>query len=118
MDAIFLATLFVEYATLQMKLEEVEHKIEKAVLEKGETVKIAGVTAKYYRPTRGTPDYKGIAENSLPANFDLSPFSTTSIRWKEVCQALRIPIPEGEPIPARVSISFSSGDLQETPQSP
>lgn len=111
MNDIELAALFLEYAGLEMQLEEVANKIEKAILEKGETVKIAGVTAKYYRPSYGLPDYESLAKPSIPSNFDLSPFSTTSIRWKEVCQALGIDIPKGEPTPARVVIKFTSGDL-------
>ena len=92
MDDIELTQLFVDYAVATKKLQELRSLIEPEVLQRGETVKIAGVTATYYRSSTGTPNYKEVAEADMPKDFDLKPFSTvtTSVRWKEVCDALGI----------------------------
>jgi hypothetical protein len=76
------------------------------VLEIGETRKIAGVTATYYKPSHETPDYEGAAKSAMPADFDLSPFQTTSVStsWKSVCDSLFVIPAEGAEKPARVTV--------------
>jgi hypothetical protein len=106
MDEIELTQLFVKYAEAKRAMEEWRAKIEAAVLEIGETRKIAGVTATYYKPSHETPDYEGAAKSAMPDDFDISPFSTTttSVSWKSVCDALFIIPAEGKEKPARVAI--------------
>jgi hypothetical protein len=53
MNAIELTQLFVQYATLSEQLAVVKSKIEKEILILGESTKIAGVTATYYKPSNG-----------------------------------------------------------------
>lgn len=106
MDEIELTQLFVEYAECNKKMAELKHKIEMAILERGETVKIAGVTASYYKPAFEKPDYEAAAKTFMPPDFDLAPFSTvtTSVRWKDVCEALSIVASPSEEKPARVVV--------------
>ena len=106
MNAKDLAGLFVEYAEVKEKAEELKAKIEKAVLENGVSVTIAGVKATYYQPSYGTPDYRSAAIAAMPHDFDLSPFTkvTESTSWKDVCEALQVEAPAGEEKPARVVV--------------
>lgn len=106
MNEIELTQLFVEYAECNKKFAELKAKIEAAVLERGETTKIAGVTASYYKLSQETPDYESAAKSSMPEDFDVTPFSTitTSTRWKEICEALGVVAPAGKEKPARVVV--------------
>lgn len=106
MNEIELTQLFVEYAETTKKSAELKAKIEAAVLERGETTKIAGVTASYYKPSFETPDYESAACEVIPEDFDYSPFSTitTSIRWKEICEHVGVVAPVGKEKPARVVV--------------
>lgn len=87
MDAIELTQLFVEAAETRKRLAEVESAITAAVLEMGETQKIAGVKATYYKPGFTTPNYEAAARANLPDYYDLEPYTTvrTSVKWKDVC---------------------------------
>jgi len=106
MNEIELTQLFVEYAECNKKMAELKSKIESAVLERGETVKIAGVSASYYKPSFETPDYQHAAKSAMPENFNLAPFSTTTtvVRWKEICDSLFIIVANGPEKPARVVV--------------
>jgi hypothetical protein len=106
MDEIELTHLFVKYAEAKKAMEEMRAKIEAAVLEIGETRKIAGVTATYYKPSHETPDYEGAAKSAMPVDFDITPFSTftTSVSWKSVCDALFIVPAQGAEKPASVKV--------------
>jgi hypothetical protein len=106
MDEIELTELFVSYSKAMKVMAELKTKIEAAVLERGETVKIAGVTATYYKPSFETPDYENAAKAAVPEGFDYVPFSTvtTSVRWKEVCEAIGVAAPAGKEKPARVVV--------------
>ena len=106
MDEIELTELFVSYSKAMKVMAELKTKIEAAVLERGETVKIAGVTATYYKPSFETPDYENAAKAAVPEGFDYVPFSTvtTSIRWKDICEYLAVIAPAGKEKPARVVV--------------
>ena len=106
MDEIDLTQLFVDYANTKKYLDELAKKISWAILDIGETRKVAGVTATYYKPSHETPDYEGAAKSVMPPDFDLTPFSTvsTSVSWKSVCDALFIIPAEGKEKPASVKI--------------
>jgi hypothetical protein len=107
MNEIELTRLFVDYAESLKKSAELKSKIEAAVLERGETVKIAGISASYYKASFETPDYKGVARAVMPKDFNIMPFSTTTVstRWKEICEYLSIDVPAGAEKPARVVVS-------------
>lgn len=51
MDDIELAKLFVEYKETSSRLTQLRVRIEDAVMKKKESVKIAGVTATFYKPS-------------------------------------------------------------------
>jgi hypothetical protein len=89
MNDIELAKLFVEYSETKAKLDELAMYIETAVLEKSETVKLAGVTATYYKPSMDV-DYETAAKSILPDYFDILPYSNiiTKVRWKDICEYL------------------------------
>lgn len=101
-----LAQLFVKFAELRDQIAGIEEKIKAAVLEIGESRKIAGVTATYYKPSHETPDYEGAARSHGLDGFDLSPYTTTTVivSWKSVCDALFITPAEGREKPARVTV--------------
>lgn len=107
MNEIELTQLFVDYAESLKKSAELKTQIESAVLERGETIKIAGVSASYYKQSFETPDYKGAARSAMPQDFDVIPFSTTTVstRWKEICEHLSVDVPVGVEKPARVVVS-------------
>lgn len=90
MDDIELARAFVTYATIKKQLADLEELIQKAVLEKGESVKLAGITASYYKPAVDV-DYEKAARSAMPEDFDLLPYSTikTVVRWKDVCDVVK-----------------------------
>ena len=103
-----LAQLFVNYAETNKKAELIEEQIKAEMLLRQESQKMAGVEAKYYQEGHETPDYENTAKASMPKNFDLSPYSTTktTTKWKEVCEAIGVEAPMGEPTPARVLVSM------------
>lgn len=106
MDELKLTELFIRYAQIEKERKFLEAEIQAAVLALGETRKIAGVTATYYKPGFATPDYEAHAKANIPDGFDLDPYTTvsTSTRWKEVCEAIgSVPEPT-EPKAARVAI--------------
>jgi hypothetical protein len=109
MNDIDLAQLFVDFAETNKRLEELRTQIEKGVLERQSTVKIAGVTATYYKPSFETPDYQHEAMAVIPADFDLTPYSTTTIktRWKEICDHFSVECKPGAPVDARVVVKIS-----------
>lgn len=106
MDEIELSRLFIKYAETQAVLNILKAQIETEVLKRGETLKIAGITATYYKPSFETPDYESAAKASLPDDFDLTSYETITIntRWKDVCAALGLNVPPGKEKPARVII--------------
>jgi hypothetical protein len=109
MNEIQLARLFIAYAEKRNEMAFLQKEIEDAVLEIGETQFIAGVTAKYSKPSNETPDYEAAAKNGLPPDItDLSQFNTTTTlfttRWKEVCEFYKITVPPGAEKPARVVV--------------
>jgi hypothetical protein len=106
MNEIELTQLFVDYANAKKRLEELSAQIASAVLEIGETRKVAGVSATYYKPSHETPDYEAAAKTGLYDGFDTSPFQTTTVStsWKSVCEALGIKPPDGAEKPARVVV--------------
>ena len=106
MDEIELTKLFVEYSENRKKQSILEAQIKAAVLELGETRKIAGITASYYKESMETPDYEAAAREAMPDGFDTQPFSTTfvSVSWKSVCEALGVQGHPGALKPARVVI--------------
>lgn len=109
MNEVDLTKLFVEYAQTKAHLVELEAVIKHEVFLRKSSVKIAGVTAKYYNPSDGTPDYEAsvaayLGEHPLFDRHYLDDFSETKVtfRWKEICQRFEIPVIPGEPKPARV----------------
>lgn len=109
MNDIQLAELFVKRASLAEEMAKIDDEITKAVLAKGESVKIAGVTATYYKPGFETPDYESAVRVLNPDIESLTVFkdySTTKVttKWKELCEFLGIKAASGSPKPARVVI--------------
>jgi hypothetical protein len=110
MNEIELTQLFVQYATVSDQLATIKAEIEKEILERKDSVKIAGVQATYYKPTTGTPKYEEAAIEFIgryPAAKDrLGEYQTTTIstKWKDFCAAMAIEAPPGEDRPARVVI--------------
>lgn len=111
MDEVKLAELFVKYASLKDQLDIIGALIEAEILERKETVKIAGITATYYQP-KLEYDYEGAAKACLADEpLDITPYTTTKeiVRWKDVCIRLlgengipgNVPVQE---IPARAAI--------------
>lgn len=108
MDEVQLTQWFVRRATLMKELASVDKLIEQEVLKIGETRKIAGVTAKYFKPGYATPNYEAAARAVMPIGFDLAPFTHIPdplISWKSVCETLKIDVPLGAEKSARVVIS-------------
>jgi len=97
MNEIEFAQLFVECAECSKKLAELKSKIEQAVMERGESAKIAGVMATYYKPSYETPDYQYAAKSAMPEGYDLAPYSTTTtvVRWKKFVKILRLRLQMG-----------------------
>jgi hypothetical protein len=111
MNEIELTQLFVTYAETRDKLEKLKSAIEAEVLVRGESSKIAGVTATYYKPSVGTPKYEDAVQGYIQLhpednNAYLGKFSTTTTvyRWKEICDYLLIVPALGEEKPARVVV--------------
>jgi hypothetical protein len=110
MNEIELTQLFIEYAETQSLLDELRAKIEAEILERKDSVKIAGVKATYYKPSPGTPNYEEAAIEYIgrvPEAKELLPeyqTTTVSTRWKEFCAAMEIEAEPGEERPAKVVI--------------
>jgi len=92
-----ICAVFVECAECSKKLAELKSKIEQAVMERGESAKIAGVMATYYKPSYETPDYQYAAKSAMPEGYDLAPYSTTTtvVRWKKFVKILRLRLQMG-----------------------
>jgi hypothetical protein len=110
MDDIELTKLFVEYAQTVAHAKTVKAMMEEEVLKRAESVKIAGVEAKYFKPSNEAPDYEATVLAKLEGSsekdnlIDLYTTITKTVRWKDLCEALHIEAPQGEPKPARVLI--------------
>jgi hypothetical protein len=106
MNVIELTKLFVDYAEATKKADELKAQIETAVLEIGESQKIAGVSATYYKPGFEMPDYATAAKNANPAPEIVAKYSTTTTttKWAEVCKELGIEAQPGAEKPARVTV--------------
>jgi hypothetical protein len=109
MNAIELTKLFVEYAEATKKVEELEIQIKTVVLQHGETQKIAGVTATYYKPGFETPDYATAARNAKVSSSIIEKYSayTITTKWAEVCKEAGIEVPPGAEKPARVTVKVA-----------
>lgn len=110
-----LAQLFVNYAETNKKAELIEEQIKTEILARGESQKMAGVEAKFYQAGFETPDYENTAKANMPKNFDLSPYSTTktTTKWKEVCDAIGVEAPQGEPTEARVLVGMAKSKAKK-----
>ena len=109
MNEIDLTKLFVDYAQTKAHLVELEAIMKHEVLLRKKTVQVAGVTAKYYNPSDGTPDYEAsvaayIGDHPLFDRHYFDEFSETkvSFAWKDICKRFDITVIPGEPKPARV----------------
>ena len=87
MNATELAQLFVNYAEAQKQLDAMRVQIEAAVLDLGESQKIAGVKATYYNPTIET-DYEAAARAHGAPQSLIKMHSTTKVTtaWKAVAE--------------------------------
>jgi len=106
MNDIELTQLFIDYATCKKALLILDACIQAEILQRAETVKIAGVTASYFKASTGTPQYEQAARAAMPSDFDLLAYSSisTTVSWKTVCEVLGIKAPAGEEKPAKVVI--------------
>lgn len=110
MNDIELAQLFVDYAKLRDQLELTKDMIIKAVLDKRETVKLAGVTATYYKASTGTPLYEEAIAKHIGEHpeykEELKQFQTYTVitTWKDACGFFGLTPEPGEEKPARVVI--------------
>ena len=108
MDEVKLTQLFVERSQTAAHMKEIDKQIEAAILELGESRKIAGVTATYYQPS-STTDYEGIAKwaNAPKELIDRHSKETVTVSWKSVVDDLVIgdyPAEFSKDKPARVVI--------------
>jgi len=91
MDVVELTKLFVEYKETNDRLESLEKQIQKEVLLLGDSQKIAGVKATFYK--EGVElDYEGaVREKGVDEQF-VEQYSTMTPkpRWKEMCEVLEI----------------------------
>lgn len=106
MNEIELTKLFVEYKETAVKLAELEAQIQAEVLAIGDSQKIAGVKATYYKPSFETPDYRAAAtEAHVPDDvIKMHTVITESVSWKAVCEHCGIDAPLGAEKPARVVV--------------
>jgi len=110
MNDIELTQLFIDYAQTQNHLDCLHAQIELEILARAESVKIAGVEAKYYKPSNETPDYQGAVHAFIDLHPDQLPtletFQTVSIscKWKEAAAAFGLQPDPGPEKPARVVI--------------
>jgi hypothetical protein len=86
-DQVELAKLFVEYKETQDRLEALRGTIESAVLELGESVKIAGVKATYYQESMDV-DYERASLDHNASEDLISSCSTykETTSWKKVAE--------------------------------
>ena len=108
MTELELTQLFVEAAELKARLNEIETQITEAVLEIGETRKVAGITATYYKPGFATPDYESAARAFGLSAEQLAPYTTVreSVKWSDACKDFGIVATPGAPKAARVAIKY------------
>lgn len=112
MNDLELAELFIACAKLQIQISEIENKIATAVLERGETVEIAGVRATYKNASE-TVNWKQSAETHLADNPDAGEVPTktsVSYQYKDFCENAGIPEKDlvyNAPQPARVAIKIN-----------
>ena len=87
MNEIELTKLFVEYKETTNRLAELEAIIKDEVLVLGDSQKIAGVKATYYRASTEY-DYEAAAKSMNPSNELVDDFSTVTKRprWKEIAE--------------------------------
>ena len=96
MDELEFGELMIERVKVARRAAELDEKIKAHVLEIGETQKLAGVTASYYKPGRTTPDYAAMAGDAVPQpddyKFVIEDHSTvkTTTSWKAVCDTLGV----------------------------
>jgi hypothetical protein len=97
MNAKQLAQLFINYKEATDKVVALEEKIKAAVLELGESQKIAGVTATYYQQSV-TTDYKTVCEDALAKELidedAVEEFTThtKTVKWAEVVKKYALEI--------------------------
>lgn len=109
MDDVELAKLFIRYRETSDALKALEFSVEEQVLLRGETVKIAGVTASYSKLSYSY-DYEqaarvaGADQKMIDAHSTPVPAST-SVCWKEIAEELEVDMKEyGTPKPAHVTV--------------
>lgn len=85
-----LAALFIQYAEAKEKTNALEAKIKEAVLEVGESRKIAGIAATYYNESNDV-DYEGVAKEVEAPKELVDAHSTVkvTVSWKSVVDELR-----------------------------
>lgn len=93
MDEMKLAEMFIEYRKTEERLEGLRQLITKAVMELGESRKVAGVVATYYKPSREV-DWESLAKDNggMPGTDVFRSFTTTkeSTKWKDICEYLKV----------------------------
>jgi len=109
MDDINLTKLFIAYAETRKALAEQEAEIVKQVMARKDTVKMAGVTATYYKPA----NYRDYALGGKDADKEVIKKHTEIVPaveerevvdWKAVCDELEIDAPIIDTKPARVVV--------------
>lgn len=108
-DDIQLAAMFVELAKARENVADLEKKIERQVLGRKETVKIAGLVASYYKPS-DVMDYETCAkawefvDPEIIKECTHTPDPVPYTSWKDVCEKAGIEVLVRETKPARVVI--------------
>lgn len=106
MNEIELTKLFLEYKETADKLATLEARIQQAIIERKDSVKIAGVKATYYQPSVEY-DYEAAARSAGADPVVIASWSTTTTRvsWKSVAETIEAPLDEfAIEKPARVVI--------------
>lgn len=105
-----LASLFIQYAEAKEKAQALEEKIKAAVLEVGESRKIAGITATYYSESTKV-DYEAACQDALSKELidedaiDRHSTRTVSVKWAEVAKENKLDVTAyGTPVAARVVV--------------
>jgi len=89
MNAKQIAQLFINYKEASDKVAALEEKIKAAVMELGESQKIAGVTATYYQQSV-TTDYKTVVQDALAKELidedavEAFTTRTVTVKWAEI----------------------------------
>lgn len=108
MNEVELAQTFVSYAKTRDILEALEREIVKQVKFRKSTVKLAGVTATYYKPAEYLDYEKGGRENATPEQiktFTVTPDAPPPfVAWKELCATFGIQAPIKETKEERVVV--------------